>query len=84
MSIRILNHNATAHQLSASLTTAFQFELRRIGESISPPTVNLWVSNQTLEELLDILKRIPDRPTDGNGSGGDGVRVPLSSKNPQL
>ena len=59
------------------MTTAFQSELHRIGESTSLPTVNLWVSNQTPKELREVLKRMLDHPTDDNGSRGDGVQVPL-------
>ena len=62
MSIRVLDHKGTAHQLSARMTADFQSELRRIGEAPSSPTVNLWISNQPPEELLEILRRMPDRP----------------------
>ncbi len=59
----------------------FQSELRRIREVPSAPTVNIWVSNQTPEELLEILKRIPDRPA-GDGNGRDGVQALLHAENP--
>lgn len=70
MSIRILNHNGTARQLSARMTADFEADLRRIGEAPSSPTLNLWISNQTPEELLQILKRMPGRPADESARGG--------------
>lgn len=72
MSIRFLDHSGKSHPLSARLISDFESELRRIGEAPSPPTVNLWVSNQTPEELIQILKRIPDRPAE-DGSERDGA-----------
>ena len=69
MSIRILDHNGTALQLPARMTADFEAELRRIGEAPAPPTLNLWISNQTPDELLQILKRMPGRPADESARG---------------
>ncbi len=46
------------------MITNFSYQLRRIGELplTSTATVNLWVSDKTPEQLLETLKRIPDRP----------------------
>lgn len=70
MSIRILDYNGTARQLSARMTADFEAEFRRIGESPSLPTLNLWISNQTPDELLQILKCMPGRPADESARGG--------------
>ena len=70
MSIRILDHNGTPRQLSARMCADFEAELRRIGEVPAPPTLNLWVSNQTPDELLQTLKRMPGRPADESARGG--------------
>lgn len=61
--------------------TDFQSELRRIGEAPSSTTVNLWISAQAPEELLEILKRMPDRSV-GDGNERDGVQALLRSENP--
>lgn len=81
MTIRILHHDGTAHQLSPRMTILFNHELRRIGEqpSSSTVTVNLWVSNQTPEELLQILRRMPAQPTGANNRGGTQVPQPERS-----
>lgn len=69
MSIRIIDHNGKVHQPSAHVLAAFQTELRRIGELPIPTTatVNLWVTNQSPEQLLETLKRMPSRPAATNG-----------------
>ena len=66
MDIRILDHNGTPQNISARMTTDLHSELRRIGEPPSPHalTVNLWITNQTPDELLKTLKRIPGRRSD--------------------
>lgn len=75
MSIRILDHNGNAQPLSARMSADFQSELRRIGESPSSPALNLWVSTQTPAELLETLRRIPDRSAD-TGCRRDGAQTP--------
>ncbi len=51
------------------MTAGFHQELRRIGEAPSSPTatLNLWVSDQTPEELLEILNRMPAPPAAADG-----------------
>ena len=66
MSIHFIDRKGASLQLSARMKADLECELHRIGESPFPQTVRLWILDQTPQGLLEILKRIPDRPGDGN------------------